>query len=249
MTGRSDIRKLLEQVRDGQISSDEAMKRLSDLPFKDLGHTKVDNHRELRTGYPEIIFCEGKTAEQVRNIMEYMSTQNVNILGTRANQDIYQTVREALPMAEYNELGRTITIRQVEIQPTKTYIAVLTAGTSDMPVAEEAAVTAELFGNRVERFFDVGVAGIHRLYNNLEQIRQARVIIVIAGMEGALPSIVGGLVDKPIIAVPTSIGYGASFNGLAALLGMLTSCASGVSVVNIDNGFGAAYMASMINQL
>jgi len=249
MTGRSEIKKLLEQVRDGKISSEEAMKKLSDLPFKDLGHTKIDNHRELRTGYPEVIFCEGKTAEQVRNIMEYMSTQNVNILGTRANKEIYQTVREVLPQAEYNELARTITIKQAEIKWTKTAIAVLTAGTSDMPVAEEAAVTAEIFGNRVERFFDVGVAGIHRLYNNLERIRQARVIIVIAGMEGALPSIVGGLVDKPIIAVPTSIGYGASFNGLAALLGMLTSCASGVSVVNIDNGFGAAYMASMINKL
>jgi NCAIR mutase (PurE)-related protein len=249
MTGRSDIKKLLEQVRDGKISSEEAMKKLSDLPFKDLGHTKIDNHRELRTGYPEVIFCEGKTPEQVLNIMEYMSTQNVNILGTRADKDIYHTVHEVLPMAEYNELGRTIAIKQVDIKPTKTAIAVLTAGTSDMPVAEEAAVTAELFGNRVERFFDVGVAGIHRLYNNLDRIREARVIIVIAGMEGALPSIVGGLVDKPIIAVPTSIGYGASFNGLAALLGMLTSCASGVSVVNIDNGFGAAYMASMINKL
>ncbi len=249
MTGRSDIKKLLEQVRDGKISSEEAMKKLSDLPFKDLGHTKIDNHRELRTGYPEVIFCEGKTAEQVRNIMEYMSTQHVNILGTRANKEMYLTIREALPQAEFNELARTITIKQVEIKWTKTAIAVLTAGTSDMPVAEEAAVTAEIFGNQVERFFDVGVAGIHRLYNNLDRIRQARVIIVIAGMEGALPSIVGGLVDKPIIAVPTSIGYGASFNGLAALLGMLTSCASGVSVVNIDNGFGAAYMASMINKL
>lgn len=249
MTGKNDIKRLLEQVRDGRISTDEAMQRLSDLPFKDLGHTKVDNHRELRTGYPEVVFCEGKTSEQVRNIMEYMFTQNVNILGTRADKEIYESVKEVLPQAEYNELGRTIIIRQAEIQPTKTAIAVLTAGTSDMPVAEEAAVTAELFGNRVERYFDVGVAGIHRLYNSLEQIKKARVIIVIAGMEGALPSIVGGLVDKPIIAVPTSIGYGASFNGLAALLGMLTSCASGVSVVNIDNGFGAAYMASMINQL
>ncbi len=249
MIGKNDIRKLLEQVRDGKISSEEALKKLSDLPFKDLGHTKIDNHRELRTGYPEVIFCEGKTAEQISNIMEYMSTQNVNILGTRANKEIYQRVHETLPKAEYNELGRTITIKNADVKLTKTSIAVLTAGTSDMPVAEEAAVTAEIFGNRVERFFDVGVAGIHRLYNNIDRIRQARAIIVIAGMEGALPSIVGGLVDKPIIAVPTSIGYGASFNGLAALLGMLTSCASGVSVVNIDNGFGAAYMASMINKI
>ena len=249
MTGKEEIKKLLEQVRDGKVSSEEAMKSLSELPFKDLGHTKIDNHRELRTGYPEVIFCEGKTAEQVRNIMEYMSTQKVNILGTRANEEIYRAVREALPEAEYNELGRTITVKKVDVEPTKTAIAVLTAGTSDMPVAEEAAVTADIFGNRVERYFDVGVAGIHRLYTNLDRIREARVIIVIAGMEGALPSIVGGLVDKPIIAVPTSIGYGASFNGLAALLGMLTSCASGVSVVNIDNGFGAAYMASMINKI
>jgi NCAIR mutase (PurE)-related protein len=249
MIGKSDIKKLLDQVGDGKISSEEALNKLSNLPFKDLGHTKIDNHRELRTGYPEVIFCEGKTAEQVRNIMEYMSTQNVNILGTRASKDIYEAVRESLPEAEYNELGRTITIKNADIKRTKTFIAVLTAGTSDMPVAEEAAVTADIFGNRVERFFDVGVAGIHRLYNSLDQIRQARAIIVIAGMEGALPSIVGGLVDKPIIAVPTSIGYGASFNGLAALLGMLTSCASGVSVVNIDNGFGAAYMASMINKI
>lgn len=249
MIGKNDIKKLLEQVRDGKISSEEALKNLSDLPFKDLGHTKIDNHRELRTGYPEVIFCEGKTSEQVSNIMEYMSTQNVNILGTRANKEIYLKVHETLPKAEYNELGRTITIKNADVKLTKTSIAVLTAGTSDMPVAEEAAVTAEIFGNRVERFFDVGVAGIHRLYNNIDRIRQARAIIVIAGMEGALPSIVGGLVDKPIIAVPTSIGYGASFNGLAALLGMLTSCASGVSVVNIDNGFGAAYMASMINKI
>jgi NCAIR mutase (PurE)-related protein len=249
MTGKEEIKKLLEQVRDGKVTSEEAMKSLSELPFKDLGHTKIDNHRELRTGYPEVIFCEGKTSEQVRNIMEYMSTQKVNILGTRADTEIFQAVKEALPEAEYNELGRTITIKKVDVDKTKTAIAVLTAGTSDMPVAEEAAVTAEIFGNRVERYFDVGVAGIHRLYTNLDRIREARVIIVIAGMEGALPSIVGGLVDKPIIAVPTSIGYGASFNGLAALLGMLTSCASGVSVVNIDNGFGAAYMASMINKI
>jgi NCAIR mutase (PurE)-related protein len=249
MIGKNEIKDLLEKVRDGKMSSDEALKELSDLPFKDLGHTKIDNHRELRTGYPEVVFCAGKTAKQVRNIMEYMSTQKVNILGTRADAEIFRAVQEALPAAEYNELGKTITIKQVDITPTDTSIAILTAGTSDLPVAEEAAVTAELFGNRVERFADVGVAGIHRLYNGLERIRQARVIIVIAGMEGALPSIVGGLVDKPIIAVPTSIGYGASFNGLAALLGMLTSCASGVSVVNIDNGFGAAYMASMINKI
>ncbi|MCK4750834.1 MAG: nickel pincer cofactor biosynthesis protein LarB, partial [Bacteroidales bacterium] len=249
MTGRNEIKKLLDQLSSGKISTQQALNQLSDLPFKDLGHTKVDNHRELRTGYPEVVFCEGKMPDQVRNIMEYMYTQEVNILGTRANREIYDAVREGIPAAEYNELGRTITLKQVDTEITKTYIAVLTAGTSDMPVAEEAATVAEFFGNKVKRYFDVGVAGIHRLYDNLDEIKQARVIIVIAGMEGALPSIVGGLVDKPIIAVPTSIGYGASFNGLAALLGMLTSCAAGISVVNIDNGFGAAYMASMINKI
>jgi len=249
MTGRDEIKKLLDRLQAGEISADEALAKLGDLPFKDLGHSKVDNHRELRTGYPEVIFCEGKTPEQVSGIMEYMASQKINILGTRAEPEIYEAVREKIPEAEYNKLGRTISLKLVDTELTKTYIAILTAGTSDIPVAEEAAVTAEHFGNRVERFFDVGVAGIHRLYSGLDAIRKARVIIVIAGMEGALPSIVGGLVDKPIIAVPTSIGYGASFNGLAALLGMLTSCASGVSVVNIDNGFGAAYMASMINKI
>jgi NCAIR mutase (PurE)-related protein len=249
MTGREEIKKLLEQLRSGKISTEEAVDRLGDLPFKDLGHTKIDNHRELRTGYPEVVFCEGKTTEQICNIMEYMASQKVNILGTRAGKEVYDAVVKILPDARYNELGRTITIKQQRIELTNTYIAILTAGTSDMAVAEEAAVTAEFFGNRIKRFFDVGVAGIHRLYSGLDEIRKARVIIVIAGMEGALPSIVGGLVDKPIIAVPTSIGYGASFKGLAALLGMLTSCASGVSVVNIDNGFGAAYMASMINKI
>jgi len=249
MTGREEIKKMLDQLSSGKISTEQALDKLSDLPYKDLGHSKIDNHRELRTGYPEVVFCEGKTPEQVSNIMEYMATQKVNVLGTRASMETYEAVKEKLPEAEYNELGRTIALKQDGTEPTKTYISILTAGTSDLPVAEEAAVTAEIFGNRVKRFFDVGVAGIHRLYSSMDEIKEARVIIVIAGMEGALPSIVGGMVDKPIIAVPTSIGYGASFNGLAALLGMLTSCASGVSVVNIDNGFGAAYMASLINKI
>jgi hypothetical protein len=246
---KEDIKKILNSVSDGSLNVDDALEQLKILPYKDLGHTKVDNHRELRRGYPEVIFCEGKTAEQVQNIMEYMATRKVNILGTRASKEKYEAVKKSLPAARYNDLARTITIGLEKKKITRSYIAVLTAGTSDIPVAEEAAVTAEIFGNRVERFFDVGVAGIHRLYDNLEKIRKARVIIVIAGMEGALPSIVGGLVDKPIIAVPTSIGYGASFKGLAALLGMLTSCTAGVAVVNIDNGFGAGYMASMINKL
>jgi pyridinium-3,5-biscarboxylic acid mononucleotide synthase len=243
------IVEILNSVSSGNLSVEDALEQLKTLPYKDLGHTKVDNHRELRTGYPEIIFCEGKTAEQVQNIMEYMATRRVNILGTRANHEKYEAVKKSLPAAKYNDLAKTITVELEKKKITKSYIAVLTAGTSDIPVAEEAAVTAEIFGNRVERFFDVGVAGIHRLYDNIDKIRKARVIVVIAGMEGALPSIVGGLVDKPIIAVPTSVGYGANFKGLSALLGMLTSCSAGVAVVNIDNGFGAGYMASMINKL
>ena len=244
-----NIKQILEEVSQGKMNVDTALNQLKELPYKDLGHTKVDNHRELRTGYPEVIFCQGKTPEQVRSIMEYMNSKKINILGTRASREIYDSVQKSLPRAKYNEPGRTITLVNEKVKPTKTFIGILTAGTSDIPVAEEAASTAEIFGNQVERFFDVGVAGIHRLYDNLEQIRKARVVIVIAGMEGALPSIVGGLIDKPIIAVPTSIGYGANFDGLSALLGMLTSCATGVSVVNIDNGFGAGYLASMINQL
>jgi NCAIR mutase (PurE)-related protein len=243
------IKKILDSVSKGKLNVEDALEQLKTLPYKDLGHTKVDNHRELRRGYPEVVFCEGKTAGQVRNIMEYMASRKVNILGTRANPEKYEAVKKSLQEARYNELARTITVEFEKKKNTKSYVAILTAGTSDIPVAEEAAITAEIFGNRVERFFDVGVAGIHRLYDNLEKIRKARVVVVIAGMEGALPSIVGGLVDKPIIAVPTSIGYGANFKGLSALLGMLTSCVAGVAVVNIDNGFGAGYLASMINKL
>ncbi len=244
-----ELKKLLTSVRNGEIGVDDTLKKLTDISFTDLGHTKVDDLRELRTGYPEVIFCSGKTADQVRDIIQHMLTGTQNILATRATDDMYRAVKEICNEAEYHALARTIVVRRVEQKPTKTTIAVVTAGTSDIPVAEEAAVTAELFGNQVLRVFDVGVAGIHRLYNKLPEIRSARVVVVVAGMEGALPSIVGGLVDKPVIAVPTSIGYGASFQGLSALLGMLTSCASGVSVVNIDNGFGAGYIASMINKL
>ena len=243
------IKLILDSVSKGALSVEAALNQLKDLPFKDLGHTKIDTHRELRTGYPEIIFCKDKTIEQVLSIMEYMAHNKVNILGTRASREMYEAVKKSIPDARYNELARTITVEYEKLQTTKTFIAVLTAGTSDIPVAEEAAVTAEIFGNRIERFFDVGVAGIHRLYHNLEQIRKARIIIVIAGMEGALPSIVGGLVEQPIIAVPTSMGYGANFQGLSALLGMLTSCAAGIAVVNIDNGFGAGYCAALINRL
>ncbi|WP_425350699.1 nickel pincer cofactor biosynthesis protein LarB [Clostridium muellerianum] len=228
---------------------EKALKKLEDLPFKDLGYAKIDNHRELRVGYPEVIYCAGKTVEQVKGIVEFMITKGNNILGTRASKEIYEAVKLICPKAEYNDKARTITIKNKEVETSSTYIAIVTAGTSDIPVAEEAVVTAEIFGNKVERIYDVGVAGIHRLFDRLNVIRQAKVIVVVAGMEGALASVLGGLVDKPIIAVPTSVGYGANFGGLSALLCMLNSCASGVSVVNIDNGFGAGYLSSMINKL
>lgn len=246
---KEEIKELLESVKDNKLNVDEALEKLEDLPFKDLGFAKIDNHREIRVGYPEVIYCEGKTVEQVRDIVKFMLTKNNNILGTRANEEMYNAVKEICKEAKYNKLGRTITIRRNEQPLTENYIAIVAAGTSDLPVVEEAFETASILGNRVEKITDVGVAGIHRLFSKLDVIRGAKVVIVIAGMEGALASVVGGLVDKPVIAVPTSIGYGANFGGIAALLSMLNSCASGVSVVNIDNGFGAAYNASIINKL
>ncbi|MDF2878604.1 MAG: mutase (PurE)-related protein [Clostridia bacterium] len=244
-----DIKKLLEAVRNKEMDINQAMKALEDLPFKDLGFAKIDNHREIRVGYPEVIYCAGKTTEQVKNIVAFMLTKNNNILGTRADEAMYLAVKEICPEVHYNPLGRTLTIRKKEECLTDSYIAIVSAGTSDLPVVEEAAETAALLGNRVEKIVDVGVAGIHRLFSKLDMIRGAKVVIVIAGMEGALASVIGGLVDKPVIAVPTSVGYGANFGGVSALLSMLNSCASGVSVVNIDNGFGAAYNASIINKL
>lgn len=244
-----DLVVLLQEIKNGSLSIEEGTEKLKDLPFKEMGFAKIDNHREMRVGYPEVIYCEGKTVEQVKQIIEFMITKNNNILGTRATEEMYEAVKTICPEAEYNKLARTITVKKKNLELRDTYIAVVTAGTSDIPVAEEAAITAEILGNRVERIFDVGVAGIHRLFNRLDLIRGAKVVIVIAGMEGALASVVGGLVDKPVIAVPTSIGYGANFGGLSALLCMLNSCASGISVVNIDNGFGAGYLASMINKL
>ncbi len=244
-----ELKKLLQEVKNGKTGIDQALNRLKDFSFKDLGHTKIDNHRELRTGYPEVIFCSGKTVDQVRDIVSHMLSKNNNILATRATGEMFDAVRKICADAEFNAAARTITIKRKKLKIPDTTISVVSAGTSDIPVAEEAAVTAEFFGNKVERVFDVGVAGIHRLYDKLDEIRKSKVIVVVAGMEGALPSIVKGLVDKPVIAVPTSIGYGANFNGLSALLGMLTSCASGVTVVNIDNGFGAGFTASMINKL
>lgn len=243
------LKNILKSIQDNNLSVDDALKKLKDFEYKDLGFAKIDNHRSIRTGYPEVIFCEGKSPQQVADIVAYMKTRDHNILGTRATPEIYEKVKKICPETEYHSLARTITVRRKKEEKTESHIGILTAGTSDIPVAEEAAITAEIFGNTVQRYFDVGVAGIHRLYDHIGEIRKAKVLVVVAGMEGALPSIVGGVVDSPVIAVPTSIGYGASLNGLAALLGMLTSCASGVSVVNIDNGFGAGYLAGMINKI
>lgn len=243
------MRKMLESIKNGHLGVDEALKRLASFYYLDLGCAKLDTHREIRVGYPEVIYCPGKTVEQTTTIIAAMLERGSNILATRAEKALYDAVQKLCPDAVYNQLAKAVMIKQKKVEEPETYIAVITAGTSDLPVAEEASITAEFFGNRVERIIDVGVAGIHRLFYNLEAIRGARVIIVVAGMEGALPSIVGGLVDKPVIAVPTSVGYGASFQGLSALLTMLNSCASGVCVVNIDNGYGAGYMASMINRL
>ncbi len=246
---QEELRLLLEKIKNGSLAIEDAVIQLKNLAPEELGFATIDNHRELRTGYPEVIFGQGKTPAQVTGIISFMLERGNNILATRVTEEMYESVRLICPVAVYNPVAKTIAIRRRETEPPATYIAVVTAGTSDLPVAEEAAVTAEIFGNKVERVVDVGVAGIHRLYNKLDIIRNARVSVIVAGMEGALPSIVGGLVDKPVIAVPTSIGYGANFGGVSALLGMLTSCASGTCVVNIDNGFGAGYLASMINKL
>ncbi|MBI9021165.1 MAG: nickel pincer cofactor biosynthesis protein LarB [Verrucomicrobia bacterium] len=218
--------------------------------FEEMGFAKIDHHRADRCGAPEAVFCEGKTSEQVAQIVQKMNEGEHNILATRASAETYAKVKQLVPEAEYHELARLIVVRKEELIPdSDRFILVMTAGTSDIPVAEEAAITAELMGHRVERVFDVGVAGIHRLFAQEEKIRSANVLVVAAGMEGALASVVGGLVSKPVIALPTSVGYGASFEGLAALLGMLNSCAAGVAVVNIDNGFGAGRLAGMMNSM
>jgi len=246
---RDQLRSLFEQVRSGGMDIDGALERVRHLPFEDLGFAKVDHHRELRHGMPEVIFAKGKTPEQVTVIAQHLLEHSNNVLITRADRECAEMVVSQCPGAEYLRLSGAIRFWRDRTVHGKGPIAVVCAGTSDMPVAEEAQVTAELMGNEVDTIHDIGVAGIHRLMHNRERLCQARVIVVCAGMEGALPSAVGGLVSCPVIAVPTSIGYGASFNGLAALLGMLNSCASNVTVVNIDNGFGAGYVASLINRL
>jgi hypothetical protein len=242
------IRKILEEVKGGGLSANEALERLRSLPFEDLGFANVDHHRSLRQGFPEVIFGGGKTAGQVARIVESMYKHQLNILVTRATPEQFDRVKQIAPEAEYHEVARAIAIQKDTKIHGKGAVMVISAGTSDMPVAEEAVVTLKVMGNTVDALYDVGVAGIHRLLDRRDRISQARVIIVVAGMEGALPSVVGGLVGVPVIAVPTSIGYGASFGGIAALLGMLNSCASNVTVVNIDNGYGAAVVASLINR-
>jgi len=245
----SAIRELFERVRRGKLSPDEAVARLRHLPFEDLDFAKVDHHRALRGGFPEVVLAHGKTAKQVASIFARLARHQSSVLATRATKEQFAAVRRVVRKAEYRELARAIVLKRDRAKYGKGRIVVVSAGTSDIPVAEEAVVTAEVMGNDVEHLYDVGVAGIHRLLAHRKVLFDARVVIVCAGMEGALPSVVGGIVRVPVVAVPTSIGYGSSFQGLAALLGMLNSCASNVSVVNIDNGFGAGYVASLINRL
>ena len=241
---------MLEDVRTGAVSVEEAERKLKTKPFDDLGEAVVDHHRRIRTGCPEVIYCAGKRVAQVEGIVRNMLDNGSSVLATRATEEMAQAVRRSYPEAEWNPSARTIVIRRPPAPPSGGgRILVVTAGTSDLPVADEAAVTAEFLGNEVERLNDVGVAGLHRLLARLDVIASANVIIVVAGMEGALASVIGGLTDKPVIAVPTSVGYGASFGGIAALLSMLNSCAGGVATVNIDNGFGAACIASAINRM
>jgi NCAIR mutase (PurE)-related protein len=243
------IESLLNDVREGKTQVTDALERLRQLPFEDMGFAKLDHHRALRTGMPEVIFSQGKTSAQVAAIFARMAEAGGNVLATRANAEAFQAVHAVEPRAEFHETARAITLHQTAPVPGKGTISVVCAGTSDLPVAEEAAVTARLMGNTVELIADVGVAGIHRLLAQRTSLQSARVLIVCAGMEGALPTVVAGMVNAPVLAVPTSVGYGASFGGVAALLGMLNTCSPNVSVVNIDNGFGAACIASLINHL
>jgi len=244
---------LLGKVKSGELAIGDAVETLRHLPFEDMGFARIDHHRQIRCGFPEVIYCPGKTTEHIVNIFEQLAQKKHNVLATRAEAEVFDAIRAAgkFPNAEYDTVAKTILLVQQAPDDTEDYIAIITAGTADMPVAAEAQVTAKAMGQKTALICDVGVAGIHRLLGHAETLgtlRNASVVIVIAGMEGALASVIGGLVDCPVIAVPTSVGYGASFEGMAALLAMLNSCASGVSVVNIDNGFGAAYTASIINR-
>lgn len=243
----SQVRKIIKKVAGNKINIDEAIKKLKFLPFEDLGFAKLDHHRDLRKGFPEVVFCQNKTVGQVASIVRSLAAYNADVLATRATEEMFDEVKKDVKNAKYNKISKTIIIKKNKRQK-KGKIIVLSAGTSDINVAEEAAVVAEAMDNKVERLYDVGVAGLHRLLSNKERLSDANVLIVVAGMDGVLPSVVSGLMGKPIIAVPTSVGYGASFNGIAPLLTMLNSCSPGVVVVNIDNGFGAGYFASLINK-
>lgn len=244
---RDKIIEILKGVKDGDKSIEEAVETLKDLPYKELDVAKLDYHRGIRVGYPEVIYCEGKALEHLKTIVSDMVKRDANILATRVSKEAYSAILEVAENAVYHEIPRICIINPKKIEGIGK-VAVVTGGTADIPVAEEAAVTCEVFGNRVDRIYDVGVAGIHRLLHNMDRIKDANVIIAVAGMEGALASVVAGLVDVPVIGVPTSVGYGANFKGLSSLLTMLNSCAAGIGVVNIDNGFGAAYLASQINK-
>jgi len=245
---QTHLRQLLELVRGGGLDVEAALKQLKKLPFDDLGYAKIDYHRCIRQGVPEVIFCQGKSIPQIQGIVKHIARNHSNILASRANPEVFQGILEVVKECEYHEQARMVVINPRDVEKIGN-IAVVSAGTSDIPVAEEAAITAETLGNKVKRIYDVGVAGIHRLLHCCNDLFEANAVVVVAGMEGALASVVGGLVSSPVIGVPTSIGYGASFGGVAALLSMLNSCASGVSVVNIDNGFGAGYQASLINRV
>ncbi|MBI4735661.1 MAG: nickel pincer cofactor biosynthesis protein LarB [candidate division NC10 bacterium] len=246
---RGELTNLLKGVRTGRLSVDQALERLRHLPYEDLGFARMDNHRAIRQGFPEVIFCEGKTVSQATTIARRSLERHGMLLATRASREIFNAIKAKEPSAEYHPLSRAIVVKPARPAPPVGQVLVLSAGTSDIPVAEEAAVTADILGSQVETLYDVGVAGLHRILDNRAALDAARVLVVVAGMDGVLPSVVGGLVDKPVIAVPTSVGYGASFQGLAALLTMLNSCAAGVAVVNIDNGFGAGVLAHRINAM
>ena len=246
---REKIRELLEDVKAGKTGIDEALRALKSFPYKDLGYAKIDTHRDLRRGFPEVILCRGKTIEQIEKIVESLSSETDFIMATKADKAAYEAIRKVKKDAVYYETAHIVLIGKARKKKSTKTILVITAGTSDIPIAEEAVVTAEIMGNAVDRVYDIGVAGVHRLFDNSEKLFDANVIVVVAGMEGALASIIGGMVDSPVIAVPTSVGYGSSFEGLAALLSMLNCCAPGVVTVNIDNGFGAGYFASFINHM
>lgn len=241
--------KLLAAVQKGSLTVEEALERLKALPYEDLGFARLDSHRGLRLGFPEVILCQGKTLPQIVAIAKVSLRHQSDLLLTRASEKVYKAVRRIARGAQFNPLARTVVIKRSRRKPTEGRILIITAGTSDIPVAEEAAVTAETLGSTVEKLYDVGAAGLHRLLSEAEKLRSARVLVVVAGMDGVLPSVIGGLIDKPVIAVPTSHGYGAHFGGLAPLLTMLNACAPGVCVVNIDNGFGAGFLAHRINLL